>query len=245
MMIFDGETNGPDAPRRGSHAFPLLKKNALIDPDGSSGEPGDCFKPLFNPSTTDGNLSVDRGIGASCVAEDQNSEDNHRRKGFERGFEAGKQEACSLVKAEMAPQIKSFADAFSLWNTTMMRAEELSNHQILNMAVAIAEKILGTLPQSLTVTLESLKSDIKARMREAYQLELKLNPGDMNALSGLMSCENVQWEQWDYIAATGDADVQGGALMVASGPRAISADDGILRSLDALLSEGPEQVSTK
>ena len=244
-MISDGETKGSDAPRGDSHAFPLLKKNTLIDPDGSSGEPGDCFKPLFNPPTIDGTLSADSGIGVSCTAEDRNSEDNHRRKGFEHGFEAGKHEACSLVKAEMAPQIKSFADAFSLWNTAMMRAEDLSHHQILNMAVAIAEKILGTLPQSRTGTLESLKADIKARMREAYQLELKLNPGDMNALSGLMSCENVQWEQWDYIAATDDADVQGGALMVASGPRTLSADDGILRSLDALLSEGPEQVSTK
>jgi flagellar biosynthesis/type III secretory pathway protein FliH len=122
--------------------------------------------------------------------------------------------------------------------------EDLSNHQVLKMAVAIAEKILGAPPRSCSGRLESLKADIKARMREAYQLEIKLNPGDMNALSGLMRCESVHWEQWDYITATGDADVQSGALVVAPGPRTLSADDGILRTLETSLSEGP-RVSTK
>lgn len=243
MMISDSETKGSGINGGDSHAFPLLKKNAMIDPAGSS-EPGDCFKPLFNHPTTDENLSTDRSIGVSRPVEDRNSEDNARRKGFDRGFDAGKQEACSLVQAEMAPQIKSFVDAFSHWNASMVRTEELSNHQILKMAVAIAERILGTPPQSCSGKLESLEGEIKARMREAYQLEVMLNPGDMNALSGSMSCESVQWEQWDYITATGDADVQAGELVVA-GTRTFSADDGILRSLDASLSEELAQGAAK
>ena len=122
-MISDGEAKGSDPHGGGSHAFPLLKKKALIDPAGSSAEPGDCFKPLFNPPDINGNPSADKGIGVSCPGEDLNYEDKARRKGFERGFDAGKQEACSLIQEQMTPQIKSFADSFSLWNA-------LSSHRL-------------------------------------------------------------------------------------------------------------------
>lgn len=234
MMISDGETKGSDSHGGGSHAFPLLKNTASVDPTGTS---NDCFKPLFKPTSTDGNLSAIRGIGVPGPGGEQDSEDTARREGFDRGFDAGKQDACSLVKEEMAPQIKSFADAFSLWNATMMRVEEKSNLQILKMAVAIAEKILGAPPRCCNDKLESLKADLSARRRNAYQLQLKLNPQDMDALAGMIACENAQWAQWDYIAATSDADVQRGALVADPGSQALSADDGILRSLDASLSE--------
>jgi hypothetical protein len=247
MMISDGETKGSDLHHGESHAFPLLKNNAVIEPTGSSGESDDCFKPLYHPSAIDGNLSVDRGVGVCCPGEERNSEKNARQESFERGFEAGKHDACSLVQEETAPQIKLFADAFSLWNALMIRVEEKSNLQIFKMAVAVAEKILGSPPQYCTGRLESLKADLTTRMRKAYQLEFKLNPKDRDALSRMIACENVQWEQWEYITATGDADVHKGALLVEPGPQTLSADadDGILRSLNTALSEEPARVSTK
>jgi hypothetical protein len=241
MMISDGETKGSEQNRGGSHAFPLLKNNTLISQTGSAGEPDDCFKPLYSNVPMGGNLSPHKGLGVSCPGDAQDADDSLRRKGFERGFDAGRQDACSLVREEMAPQIKSFADAFSRWNAIMMHAEEKSHPQILKMAVAIAEKILGAAPQCSAGGLESLKADLKARMRETYRLEVRLNPDDMDALSGLMTCENVRWEQWDYIAATGDAEVQRGTLLVKPLAQTQSAVGDILGSLDALLSE----VSTK
>lgn len=242
MMISDGETKGSDSHRKASHAFPLLKNNALTDP---SGDADDCFKPLFDGVFINESLSPSKGIGVSRSGEDRNSEDCIRRKSFERGFNTGRQDACGMVQEQMAPKIKAFANAFSLWNAIMMRVEEQCNLQIMKMADAIAEKILGSPPQCGTAQLESLKADLAARMRKAYRLEFKLNPKDMDALAGLMTCEKVQWEQWDYLSATGDAEVQRGVLQVEPGTGTLSADDGILRSLDASLSEGSAQVSTK
>jgi hypothetical protein len=239
MMISDGETKVSDPHRKASHAFPVLKNNA------SPGPSSDCFKPLFDNSGINGSISPAEGIGVPRSGRDGNSEDCIRQKGFDRGFDAGRQDACSLVQKQTAPQIKSFADALSLWNAIMMRVEEKSNLQILKMAVAIAEKILGSPPQCGTGKLESLRDELTARMRKAYRLEFKLNPSDMDALTGLMTCEKVHLEQWDYIAATGDTDVQRGALLGESGTQGLLADAGILRSLDALLSEGLTQVSTK
>ena len=243
-MISDSETKGSDPQRGGSHCFPLLN-DTLVDPAGSSGDSVGTFKPLFNSSTIDEKMSACSGIGVSCPDEDQNTEDTVRQKGYERGFDAGKQDACSLVQEEAAPQIKSFSEAFSLWNANMMRAEEEACLHILKMSAAIAEKILGAPPQCCTDKLESVKADLSARMRKAYQLELKLNPKDMDTLSGMIGCGNVHWEHWEYITATRDTDVQTGSLSVASDTQGLSVDDGILRALDASLSQGPEHVSTK
>jgi hypothetical protein len=237
-MISDGETKGTETQRDASHAFPLLNKNAFI---GKTDASGDRFKPLFNASPTQGNPSPHKGLGANCAGEDRESEDMVRRKSFELGLDAGKLDACSLVQEKLAPQIRSFADAFNTWNAIMTRVEEESNLQILKIAVAVAEKILGTPPQCCPSSLESLKTDLKVRARKAYQLELNLNPRDIDALSRLLSCENVHWEQWEYIKAIGDAEVKRGGVQVQPGPRALPADDSILRSLENVLSE----VSTK
>jgi hypothetical protein len=241
MMISDGETKGPETQREGSHTFPLLNRNAFIGQTDASSTSGDRFKPLFDTPHVQGNPTPHNGLCANCAGEDRDSEDIARRKGFELGFDAGKLDACSLVQEELAPQIRSFADAFNTWNAIMMRVEEKSNHQILKMAVAIAEKILGAPPQCCPGSFESLETDLKVRVRKAYQLEFKLNPTDMDALSRLLACENVHWEQWEYIKATGDAEIKRGVLQVQPGPRTLSADDSIQQSLINALSE----VSTK
>jgi hypothetical protein len=234
MMISDGETKGTETQREGSHAFPLLNRKVFA---GQGDASGDRFKPLFNTPFVQETPSPHKGLGAKCADEDRDSEDIARRKGFELGFAAGKLDACSLAQEELAPHIRSFADAFNTWNAIMARVEEKSNLQILKMAVAIAEKILGAPPQCGPGSLESLKTDLKARMRKAYQLEIKLNPGDIDALSRLLSCENAHWDQWEYIKTTGDAEVKGGMLQVQPGPRSLPEDDSILRSLENALSE--------
>jgi hypothetical protein len=241
MMISDGETRISEPHQECSHSFPRLNKGALIDPADAAGEPDDCFKPLFGNPRIDGNQSSHTRLGIASPGKELNSEDSVRRKSFDLGFDAGRQDACTLAQGEMAPQIKLFADLFSRWNAAMIRIAENSNLQILKMAAAIAERILGSPPQCCSGRLESLKSDLIARLHQAYQLEFKLNPMDMDALSELMACENVHWKQLDYVTATGDEAVPRGSLRMQPGTRNLLADDGILRSLDITLSE----VSTK
>jgi hypothetical protein len=243
MMISEGETKAPD-PRRGeSHVFPLLDNDALIrQSDSSSSEENlDCFKPMYESGSMDECPSAPKCLSISRSDVDRDSEESLRRKSFDCGFDAGRQDACSMVRDEMAPQVKSFADDFSLWDAVMLRVEEKSNLQILKMAVAIAEKIIGAPPQSIPGGLEGLRDDLSSRMRKAYQIEVKLNPADMEALTGFLACGKVPWEEWHYIRATSDIELQRGELSVQTGAQDLSSDDGVLRSLDASLSE----VSTK
>jgi hypothetical protein len=241
MMISDGETKGSSPHSEESHSFPLLSNSPINAKNDSSNSRGDCFKPLFNNVCMDGKISPHRGFGVHGSDDNLDSEDQVRRQGFERGFDAGKQDACSLVRQGMAPQVKSFADVFNRWNEIMIRAEENSNLQILKMAVSIAEKILGDAPQCGTGKLDALKTELAEMMRKAYHLELKLNPEDMDALSRLMGCENAHWDHWDYVTAAEDPEVPKGSVLVQPGPQTISADDEILLSLDAALAEPQDQ----
>jgi hypothetical protein len=242
MMIQDAETKHADAHReQSSHTFPLLEKSSLIDRTGAPGEPGDCFKPLFDSTTIGEHATPYRDLSVSCRKDEPDTEEMVRRKCFERGFDAGKQDACSLVREETAPRLNSFAGAFDRWNGIMTRIEENACLQTVKMALAIAEKILGAPARCATGGLESLEAELKARMRQAYQLDLRMNPDDMAALSELLACAGVHWRQWDYITATGDETVQTGGVQATPDAPTLLIGDAILRSLDALLSE----VSTK
>jgi flagellar biosynthesis/type III secretory pathway protein FliH len=242
-MIPDGETQGTDPRREGSHSFPPLNSNASIAPKAPRAGTGNCFKPLFNPAPSAGGHCPQEEIGFSCPGENRNAEANARREAeaFEQGFKAGRQDACSLVQQEMAPQIELFADAFNQWNTAMTHIEDKSYLQILKMAVAIAEKILGAPPQCCTGRLGTLEDELKARMREAYGLGFKLNLNDLDALSDLMACADVHWGQWEYTTATASPEVQRGTLQVETDSRPPLDVASTLRSLEAALSE----VSTK
>jgi hypothetical protein len=240
-MIPDGESKTPASHGDKSHCFPLLKTGALNDKNGSTQERGDCFKPLFSPAPASDTISLNKGLGTPCSNDGANSEDRAHQQGFERGMDAGRQAACSLVRDKTAPRIKSFANALQQWNEIMKRSEQDSSLQILKLAVSIAEKILGDPPQCCADGLDPLKNDLRERLREAYLLEFKLNSEDIMALSDLMACENVHWGEWDYILASGDAGVSKGSLLVIPGPQTIMADDRILRTLDSSLS----RASTK
>ena len=241
MMISDGAAKSTDRSSEKSHSFPLLDKSTGNVGAGASHHRHECFKPLFDNVPSNAPISPHKGFGVSLREDDQDAVDRVRQQGFSRGFNAGSQDACSLVREEMAPQIKSIADAFNQWNAIMLRFEENANFQILAMADSIARKILGDPPKCSTGRLDSLMVELRNYMRKAYRLEFKLNPEDMDVLSAMMACEHPQWENWDYISVASDHEVQRGSLRVQTGQLTISTDDGILRSLEVLLS----QVSTK
>jgi Flagellar assembly protein FliH len=237
MMISDSSPQ----PSEGSHSFPQLNECKADGTASPSRCRRECFKPLFNAGRRDATLSPHSGLGMPQPDDRRDSEDQVRQQGFSRGFDAGQQDACSMIREEMAPQIKSVADAFGHWNANMLRFEAESNPHILQLADSIVKKVLGALPEFSADKLDPLKTELRDNMREAYRLEFKLNPEDLDVLCALMACEYPQWQRWDYITMDGDPEVKRGAIRVKAGTRSILSKDGIIRSLEALLS----RVSTK
>jgi hypothetical protein len=241
MMISDGVTKSTDRSIEKPHSFPLLDKSAGNGGASASNHRNQSFKPLFDNTSLQPTITPHKGFGASGPKDMQNAVDRVRQQGFGRGFDAGSQDACSMVREELAPQIKAVADAFNQWNAIMVRFEENSSLQILKMADSIARKILGDPPKCSAAGLDSLMVELRDHMREAYRIEFMLNPEDRDVLVTMMACEHPQWGKWDYISVNSDREFQRGSLRVQTGKQTILTDDGIIRTLEVLLS----QVSTK
>jgi Flagellar assembly protein FliH len=237
MMISEGVTKGHARSSEASHSFPLLNKNTLNDAASASKSRHQDFKPLFDADHLGDPVSPRSGLGVPQPDVVRESSERISQKGYRRGFDAGNQDACSMVREEMEPQLKSVADAFNQWNAAMLRLEVNSDRQILQVAVSVAEKILEGPPECDSGRLDSLRGALRDHMRKAYRLVFKLNPEDMDVLSALMDCEHSQWGQWDYISVEGDIEVQRGSLRVQPGTKSILTADGIIRALEVLLSK--------
>jgi hypothetical protein len=237
MMISDTDLKGSAKGSEVSHSFPLLNQNTMDDAASASRCRHQAFKPLFNNSRREDTISSRSGIGIPQPDPIQESAEQVSQEGYHRGFDAGNQDACNMVREEMAPQINSVADAFNQWNANMLRREENSNHQILKMAVSVAEKILGRAPEDDSGRLDTLKDVLSDHIRKAYRLVFKLNPEDMDVLSALMNCEHPEWGRWDYISVEGDAEVKRGSVQAQPATHTILANDGIVHSLEGLLAK--------
>jgi len=227
-----------------SHSFPSLNNDKLISKSNLSDKSCNLFKPLFRNACHDNNLSPQRGMGASQAINVQDSEDQVHQKGLQRGFEAGRQETCSLIRQEMMPEIKTFATVFGQLNEGLVRIEKISCQKILETALNIAEKILGGTPNTSAEALSTLRVELKGQMIRSYQLQLMLNCEDMAALSEFMVCENPQWQDCEYIKMDSDAQVQRGALLSQPSDQPMSCDDSLCEltfSLENILAA----VSTK
>ncbi len=226
-----------------SHSFPSLN-DELISKSNLPDKSCNIFKPLFRDACHYNTLGSQSGMGASQAINAHDSEDQVHQKGLKRGFEVGRQDACSLARQEMAPEIKTFATALGQLSEGLVRIEKISCQKILETARSIAEKILGGAPNISAEALSTLKVELKGLMIRSYQLQLMLNCEDMAALSEFMVCENPQWQDCEYIKLDSDAQVQRGALLTQPSDRPMSCDDSLCEltlSLENMLAE----VSTK
>jgi hypothetical protein len=237
MMISDGEIKGSTKGSEESHSFPLLNQDTMNVAAGASRCCQQSFKPLFNNGRREDPVSSRSGIGIPQSDAVQESAERVSQEGYRRGFDAGNQDACSMVREEMAPQINSVADVFNQWNANMLRLEENSNHHILQIAVSVTEKILGRVPEGNSGSLDTLKDVLRDHIRKAYRIVFKLNPEDMDVLSALMNCEHPEWGQWDYISVQGDAEVNRGSFRMQPATHTILDEAGIIHSLEGLLSK--------
>jgi len=227
-----------------SHSFPSLN-DGLICKSNASDNSCSIFKPLFGDACRHSTLSPQRGLGASQANDaQQDPEDQIRQEGFKRGFEAGRQDACCLTRQEIVPEIKTFAIAFDQLNEALVRIEKISCQKILETALSVAEKILGSAPSFDAEALCSLNVDLKGHMVSSYQLKFRLSCEDMDVLSELMTCENPHWLDCDYIKVDGDPQVQRGSVLPQTGGQPLLPDD-TLGALTLSLENKLAEVSTK
>jgi hypothetical protein len=229
-----------ESSNRKSHTFPALP-DTMTCPSSDSPDSQNHFQPLFGDGCIHETFAPPAGYGGAQCDDNQVSEDQIRQKGFERGFDSGKQDACRMAQQEIAPEAKTFALEFSQLSEYLEQIGVNSCRQVFKMALAIAAKIIGAEPDLETKGIDSLTVDLKNDMVKSYQLKLMLNPDDMDTLSELMVCENPHWQEYDFIKIGANPQVQRGALLTPPTAEPISSDGTLMGSLENML----EMVSTK
>lgn len=216
-----------------THAFPMLHAASACQSE-KSGANCAVFKPLYK-SASPGNNGATRGESAP------ESEEQIRKKGFQRGFAAGRQDACTLTQEEIGPDAKEFAIEFSQLKNCLHKIEENTSQSVLSMALSMVEKILGAAPDLKIEDLAHLTDELKDRMNESYQFRLGLNHEDLEILSQFMDCEVPQWQQSSAILLDGDASVKRGFIKTTPSLAAPMSIDVLVQSLEKILAD----VSTK
>ena len=161
-----------------------------------------------------------------------------RKKGYDLGFDAGRKDAGLLIQQEIAPQAKALSEEFIQLDDFFKKLAENSATHISQIALRIAEKILGVPTRFEPEDLDSFAADLKSRMVRAYRLDLVLNHGDKDTLTNLLAAENPIRKQSTSIVTLSDrVDVQCGELRAESDKQSLFFDDLLSESLDKVLVE--------
>lgn len=116
-----------------------------------------------------------------------------RQKGYQKGFDAGKKEACQRAREALQPDLIDFLQAFENVSAFHQHVTETASHQIIQMALRMCEQVLGQ-----SIVLESkeadrLRQELEEAIRVAHQLTLAMNTEDTRALQDLTACFNLTW----------------------------------------------------
>lgn len=220
-----------------SHSFPSLDHSAIGKP-GDSAEGCDIFKPLYKEACFTEDLPSPQAQGSSVVEETRDAEERSVQIGFKRGFEAGRQDACTLARQEIIPEIESFALALQQLNASLHRIEDLSCDKMLKMALSAAEKVLGMAPNIGTQALEGFRTELKQFLTRSYQLNLTFNGQDMDTISEYVREQIPHWQDGDHIKMDSQDQLAANGLHAEPGGHLIDSEDTLgplMQSLENIL----------
>ena len=217
-----------------AHSFPEFDSSRSNGSVSSGDDESVSFKPLYR-SGQDRRQETDT---VDCA----DAADMARKKGYDLGFDAGCKDAGLLVQQEIAPQVKALSEEFVQLEDFFKKLTENSATHISQIALRMAEKILGEPTRFEPADLDSFAGDLKSRMVRAYRLDLVLNHEDKDNLTNLLAAKNPIRKQSASIVTLSDrADVRSGELHAENDKASLSFDDLLSESLDKVLAE----VSTK
>ena len=193
-----------------THCFPSIQI--------SSGNISNCdheasqsFRPLYQSTGgTTGGHPID--FRDKKRSDGTNPLEEAKGKSYNRGFEAGKAEGCKIVQQELGAPITQFRNENDLFLEYYTRITDTYSDEIVNLALAIAQRVLGDPPGLNLERLEQIRRQLKSFLKAQYQLSVKLNCDDLKALSETMECNDPQWNQSAALNIIGDADIQKGEM---------------------------------
>jgi hypothetical protein len=217
-----------------AHLFPCLQQEPVTDRTGKNTKVH--FQPMFHCGTS--------GYSPAFACEHSEDDDvdealceDARQKGYQKGFDAGKMEACQRAREALQPDLIDFLQAFENVSAFHQHVTETASHQIIQMAVRMCEQVLGQSVVLETKEADTLRQELQDAIGAAHHLTLVMNTDDTKALQDLTACFNLTWPEHGAVTFQTESHSSRGSLHPAGDDR---QKDALRRFLDRCMSEPKE-----
>jgi flagellar biosynthesis/type III secretory pathway protein FliH len=192
------------------HRFPNLADGCRTFCSEAGTADRDQFQPL-TPSTT---VSAANPVLNDRTADDNSQMEQARQRGYQNGFEAGRQDACQMANNLLAPHLDGLRQELDRLASYQENIADHASTHMIKLAVAIAERIIGDEVQVTVADLQQLRPTLIEAICKRYQLHLRYHPQDLSNLDHLMACKGEnQWHKDRGLNIEKDPKVAQGAMI--------------------------------
>jgi hypothetical protein len=234
MDITSSQDSQVPVHRPEAHRFPDFAGSGGISATEANAVEQDPFKPLFRDAAADEVCPSSDGPGD----DDANDQmEQARQRGYMKGLEAGRHDACRMADSLLAPLADRFQQAWDcLANYQQYIIDHASTH-ILKLAVEISERIIGAETFVTVADLQPLHRALIEANYKRYQLQLRYHHQDLSELEHLMECRGGNGLKMTAgLSCEKDLDVAQGALVNDHGnAKGCSLEKQVQQSLAQLL----------
>jgi flagellar biosynthesis/type III secretory pathway protein FliH len=233
MQIKLGESDQAHIKGPTSHRFPNLADGGKKFCNEAGAVDRDQFQPLFHEATAPGDdPTVD-----DRAADDNDRMEQARQRGYDNGFKTGRQDACRMADNLFVPHVDRFRQALKRLLSYQQNVADHASTHIIKLAVAIAERIMGTDVHVSVADLQQLRPALIEAIGKRYQLHLRYHPQDLSDLQLLMDCQGeTQWRSNSGLSIAEDVNgVQGAVINGREAEKSPSIDAQVQPSLEQLL----------
>lgn len=194
-----------------SHCFPSIEKS--IDNTSGLNEPDcDAFRPLFQVSDpSSGQSDIDSG-NQSTAGSGQDTVAQIRQQRFIEGHEAGKADACNIVRKELDAPVHQFINESDLFSNCYSHITQNYSVHIVALALAIVKKILGDRSKFNSEHFDPICGQLHSFLKTKYRLSAKFNRDDIESVTDLLACINPQWKPSDALDIAGVDEIRAGCV---------------------------------
>jgi flagellar biosynthesis/type III secretory pathway protein FliH len=192
-----------------SHHFPAIDKSGAAGSDGSVVE-GDQFRPLFQSAS----VRPDQAQEPNQRSAPESRVEKARQKGYQLGFEAGRQDACHMAGNILSPRVDEFLTELNRLGSYQSKIADQASAHIIKLALATAECILGTDAETTSNDLQKLRKPLMGAISQQHQLALRYHPRDLAIIRQWMACQDrTQWQSSDGLDVSEDDSISIGGLI--------------------------------
>jgi flagellar biosynthesis/type III secretory pathway protein FliH len=216
-----------------SHRFPDLADGGRTFCGETGAADRDQFQPLFHGAKASGvNPALD-----DAAADDNRQKEQARQRGYDNGFETGRQDACRMANNLLAPHLDGFRQELERLASYQQNIADHASTHMLKLAVAIAERIMGTDVHVTVADLQQLRPALIDAICKRYQLHLRYHPQDLSNLHHLMECNGEnRWRADSGLSVEKDSNLAQGTMTNGrEAGQSPSIDDQVQPSLQQLL----------